>query len=152
MRSCASWPGRRASGASSTSPSPSWRTVRPQSPKLCVRSTCRESDMPRFAYTAVAADGTATKGSVKFTSREEAELALYERELRDIRVTEKKSILQFEISGPRVKLADLMNLSRQMAAFVRAGLPILDAVRTIAEDTDNSSVRRVMQDIEQGLR
>lgn len=108
--------------------------------------------MPRFAYTAVSADGTTTKGSVKFTSREQAELALYERELRDIRVTEKKSILQLEISGPRVKLADLMNLSRQMAAFVRAGLPILDAVRTIAEESDNSSVRRVMQDIEEGLR
>jgi type IV pilus assembly protein PilC len=39
-----------------------------------------------------------------------------------------------------------------MAAFVRAGLPILEAVHTIGEEAENSSVRRVMQDIEEGLR
>jgi type IV pilus assembly protein PilC len=45
-----------------------------------------------------------------------------------------------------------MHLSRQMAAFVRAGLPILEAVHTIAEEAENSSLRRVMYDIEDGLR
>jgi type IV pilus assembly protein PilC len=108
--------------------------------------------MPKYAYTAVAADGTTAKGTGKFSSREAAELALYDRELRDIRVNEKKNFLQLEVSGPRVKLADLMHVSRQMAAFVRAGLPILDAVRTIAQESENSSVRRVMHDIEEGLR
>jgi type IV pilus assembly protein PilC len=39
-----------------------------------------------------------------------------------------------------------------MAAFVRAGLPILEAVHTIGEEATNSSVRRVMQEIEDGLR
>ncbi len=45
-----------------------------------------------------------------------------------------------------------MHLSRQMAAFIRAGLPILDAVHTIGDEADNSSVRRMMADIEDGLR
>lgn len=108
--------------------------------------------MPKYAYTAVAVDGSETKGSGKFDSREAAELALYEQEMRDIRVTEKTSVLQFEISGPRVKPTDLMHLSRQMAAFVRAGLPILDAVHEIAAEAANSSVRRTMHDIEDSLR
>ena len=108
--------------------------------------------MPRFSYQAVALDGHAVKGSEKGDSRSAVELALYDRELRDIRLSEKKSLLQTELSGPRVKRADLMHLSRQMAAFVRAGLPILDAVHSIAEESNNSSVRRVMHDIEDGLR
>ncbi|HEV7205257.1 MAG TPA: type II secretion system F family protein [Jatrophihabitans sp.] len=108
--------------------------------------------MPKFAYVATAPDGLQAKGVEKADSRSAAELALYDRELRDIRVTEKKSILQLEISGPRVKREDLMHLSRQMAAFVRAGLPILDAVHTIAQETENSSVRVVMEDIEESLR
>jgi type IV pilus assembly protein PilC len=108
--------------------------------------------MPKFAHVAIGADGQPAKGVEKADNRSAVELALYDRELRDIRVTEKKTFLQAEISGPRVKRADLMHLSRQMAAFVRAGLPILEAVHTIAQESTNSSVRRVMHDIEDGLR
>jgi type IV pilus assembly protein PilC len=108
--------------------------------------------MPRFSYQAVALDGRPVKGVEKADSRAVVELALYDRELRDIQVAEKTGVLQSELSGPRVKRAELMHLSRQMAAFVRAGMPILDAVRSIAEESTNSSVRRVMHDIEDGLR
>ena len=108
--------------------------------------------MPKFAYVAVAPDGQEARGVETADNRSAAQLALYDRQFRDIRLTEKKSILQAELSGPRVKRDDLMHLSRQMAAFVRAGLPILEAVHTIGEETDNSSVRRVMNDIEDGLR
>ncbi|GAA3666952.1 type II secretion system F family protein [Nocardioides ginsengisoli] len=45
-----------------------------------------------------------------------------------------------------------MHLSRQIAAFLRAGLPILDAVHSIGAESENSSVRRMMHDIEDGLR
>jgi type IV pilus assembly protein PilC len=108
--------------------------------------------MPKFAYVAVGPDGQQSKGVEKSDSRNAVELALYDRELRDIQVTEKKSFLHAELSGPRVKRDDLMHLSRQMAAFVRAGLPVLEAVHTIGTESDNSSVRRVMNDIEEGLR
>ena len=108
--------------------------------------------MPRFAYTAIATDGSTSSGTEKFDSRAAAELALYDRELRDIRVVEKRSVLQMDIAGSSVKRADLMHLSRQLAAFVRAGLPILDAVHTIAAESENASTRRVMHDIEDSLR
>lgn len=65
---------------------------------------------------------------------------------------EKTSILQYEISGPRIKREHVMHLSRQIAAFLRAGLPILDAVHSIGAESENSSVRRMMHDIEDGLR
>jgi len=108
--------------------------------------------MPRFAYVAVTPDGQQVKGTARASSRGEAEIALYGRELRDLWVKEKKSILQYEISGPRIKKADVMHLSRQVAAFLRAGLPILDAVHTIGAESESSSVRRMMNEIEDGLR
>jgi type IV pilus assembly protein PilC len=108
--------------------------------------------MPKFAYIAVAPDGQESKGVEKADTRGAAELALYDRELRGIQVSEKKSFLQLELSGSRIKRDDLMHLSRQLAAFVRAGLPVLEAVHTIGAESDNSSVRRVMNDIEDGLR
>ncbi|MGO4256737.1 type II secretion system F family protein [Marmoricola sp. RAF53] len=108
--------------------------------------------MPKYAYVGTDVTGAQVKGTEKAPSRTDAELALYERELRDLKVTEKTSILQFEITGPRITKAEVMHMSRQMAAFLRAGLPILDAVHSIGAEAENSSVRRMMQDIEDGLR
>lgn len=108
--------------------------------------------MPKFAYVGVDPTGQSVRGTHKAASRGDAEVALYEQELRDLRVHEKTSILQYEISGPRIKREEVMHLSRQIAAFLRAGLPILDAVHSIGADSENSSVRRMMHDIEDGLR
>ncbi|TNM50219.1 type II secretion system F family protein [Nocardioides albidus] len=108
--------------------------------------------MPKYAFAGVDVDGNRVKGSHKAPSRGDAEIALFERNLRDLRVTEKKGLLQYEISGPRIKREHVMHLSRQIAAFLRAGLPILDAVHSIGAESDNSSVRRMMHDIEDRLR
>jgi len=108
--------------------------------------------MPRFAYVGVNVEGHEVKGTQKASSRADAEVSLYEQHVRHLRVTEKKSVLQYEISGPRIKREAVMHLSRQIAAFLRAGLPILEAVHTIGTESENSSVRRMMNDIEDGLR
>jgi len=108
--------------------------------------------MPKFAYVGVTLDGNQIKGTHRAATRADAEVALYERQVRHLRVTEKASVLRYEISGPRIKREAVMHLSRQIAAFLRAGLPILEAVHTISTENDNSSVRRMMNDIEDGLR
>jgi type IV pilus assembly protein PilC len=108
--------------------------------------------VPRFSYVATDPAGQTARGTEKADSRDAVELALYERELRDIRIEEKKSFLQFELSAKRVKREEVMHLSRQLGAFVRAGLPLIDAVHTLGEEAANSSVRRMMLEIEEGLR
>jgi type IV pilus assembly protein PilC len=108
--------------------------------------------MPKFSYSATLPSGDFARGSHKAASREAAELALYERELRNIRVVEQKSFLQLELTAPRVKRESVMHLSRQLGAFISAGLPLVDAVRLIAEEAPNSSLKRVMNEVEVGLR
>lgn len=108
--------------------------------------------MPRFTYVATAVDGSEVTGSGRFDNEEAAHLALYEQELRGIRVTEKQSLLQKEVSAPRVKREEVMHLSRQLGAFVRAGIPVLDAVQVLGEEAPNSSMKRMLSDIEDGLR
>ena len=108
--------------------------------------------MPRFSYTATLPTGEPTRGSQKAATREAVELALYERELRNIHVAESRSVLQKEILAPRVKRAEVMHLSRQLGAFIRAGLPLIEAVHIIGTESDNSSMRRMMLSVEHGLR
>lgn len=108
--------------------------------------------MPSFSYTATMPSGQQARGTEKAPSREAVELALYERAFRDIRVQPKKSLLQAELTAPRVKRDELMHLSRQLGAFIRAGLPLIDAVHTIGTESANSSVRKMMAEVEQQLR
>ena len=108
--------------------------------------------MIKYAYVAVGPDGQAASGVHKAPSREAAELALYGRDLRDIRLTERKGVLAMEVSAPRVKREEVMHLSRQLGAFIRAGLPLIEAVRTLGQEAPNTSVRRMMAQVEEGLR
>jgi type IV pilus assembly protein PilC len=108
--------------------------------------------MPRYSYSATLPTGQLTRGTRKAASQEAAELALYEQELRNIRVVERKSVLQLEITEPKVKRDLVMNLSRQLGAFISAGLPLVDAVRLIADEASNSQLKRVMNEVEVGLR
>ncbi len=108
--------------------------------------------MPRFSYSATLPSGELARGSHKAASQEAAELALYEQELRNIRVVERKSVLQLEITAPRVQRVEVMNISRQLGAFIAAGLPLVDAVRLIGEEASKTSVKRVMAEVEVGLR
>src|SRR5215218_6813597 len=91
-------------------------------------------------------------GSHRAASREAAEIALYEQELRNIRVVQKKSILKAEITPTRVKREEVMHLSRQLGAFIAAGLPLVDAVNLIGQEASNNTIRKLMTETEVGLR
>jgi len=79
------------------------------------------------------------------------ELALLERDLSDVTLTRRKNPFKADLWAKRVKRGEVMHLSRQLSAFIRAGLPLLAAVQTLGEETDNPSVRRMLDDVEEGL-
>jgi len=64
----------------------------------------------------------------------------------------KKSILQFEITKKKVPRKDLMHFSRQLAVFIKAGIPILDALETIESETGNKFFKQVLGDMIESLR
>jgi type IV pilus assembly protein PilC len=106
----------------------------------------------RYAYVAVEPNGKTTRGTTRAQSREDAELALYEKELRQIRVKEKPGLLQIEITARRVKQEEVMHLTRQLGAFVQAGMPLTDSVHSLGRESSNATVRRMMFEVEDGLR
>jgi type IV pilus assembly protein PilC len=64
----------------------------------------------------------------------------------------KKSILQMEITPAKVKRDELMHLSRQLGAFVHAGLPLIEAVTILAEEARSTTLRKALVEIGDGLR
>ena len=95
--------------------------------------------MTRYSYVAVELDGSTKRGTTRADSREDAELALYERELRNIRLTEKPGLLKLEITARRVKREEVMHLTRQLGAFVQAGMPLTESVHSLGREADNST-------------
>jgi type IV pilus assembly protein PilC len=108
--------------------------------------------MAKYAYVGTGSDGVVATGIERAASREAAELALHELKLRDVTLVEKKSLLRAELRAPRVKRDQVMNLTRQLGAFIRAGLPVVDAVRALGSEAKNTAVRRMMEQVEDGLR
>jgi len=108
--------------------------------------------MTAYTYVATEADGRTATGKTKATNRDAAEDTLYGRGLLDVELTEKKGLLQTELMAKKVKRVEIMHLSRQLGAFIHAGLPLVDAVHSLGAEAGNPSVRRMMAEVEDRLR
>jgi type IV pilus assembly protein PilC len=108
--------------------------------------------MSRFAFTAIAGDGSTVTGIERADSTGAAHLALVDRGYQPLQLSEKRSILQFEITQKRVPHKDVMHFSRQLAVFVKAGIPILEALEVIANETTNKIFRKALFEMIESLQ
>ncbi len=108
--------------------------------------------MPKFAYVALAPNGVQATGVQDAPTIAAARMALVQQSLRVQKIEPKKSWTQIELTPKRIKPADLMHFSRQMSAFLRAGIPILDAIQVLGEENDKPAVRRVLAAVSDDLR
>ena len=72
---------------------------------------------------------------------------LIQRGLQPIDVKEHKSILKFEITKKTVSRKEIMHFSRQLSVFVEAGIPIMEALEVIAEETTDKLLKKVLLDM-----
>jgi type IV pilus assembly protein PilC len=108
--------------------------------------------MPKFQYLALGPEGAPARGVQDAPSLAAARLALVQAGLRITKIEPKTSWTQLEITPKRIKPQDLMHLSRQLSAFLQAGIPILDAITTLGQESDKAAVRRVLDDLGGDLR
>lgn len=108
--------------------------------------------MPKFKYVAVDPSGAKVSGVVDAASAVRVRNDLVGRSFHDVQVKERKSIAKFEITTKKLKPVDLMNFSRQFAAFLRAGIPILDSLDALQDDASNPQLKQVLIDIADALR
>ncbi len=79
-------------------------------------------------------------------------VALLERGLEPLEVTTRKSVFSLEITKKKVPRSDVMNFTRQLAVFMKAGIPIMEALEVIVEETSNKLMRAVLRDVYDSLR
>ena len=64
----------------------------------------------------------------------------------------RKSLLQFELTRKKIPRKDLMHFSRQLAVFIKAGIPIIDALEAIREEMGNKFFAAILEDIVDRLK
>jgi type IV pilus assembly protein PilC len=105
------------------------------------------STIETYRYRALDQSGNQVTGTEKASSVSAAHLMLIQRGLDPIDVKEHKSVLQFEITKKVVSRKEIMHFSRQLSVFIEAGIPIMEALELISEETSDKILHRVLLDM-----
>jgi type IV pilus assembly protein PilC len=108
--------------------------------------------MAKFKYSATNATGQTISGIEDAVTVGQARATLAQRDLDVLEIAEKKSVLRLELTKSKVKRKDLMHFSRQLSVFIRAGIPIIDGLETIAEDTGSKPLQKALVEMAESLR
>jgi type IV pilus assembly protein PilC len=130
------------------------KPAKPAKPTKAMKPAKAKKEQPpqKFRYTALNDTGERVTGVEMALSSGAAHVALLTRGLQPLEVSAKQSILKFEITKKKVPRQDVMNFTRQLAVFMKAGIPIMEALEVIVEETQNKMLKNVLNDMVESLR
>lgn len=100
----------------------------------------------KYRYEGETIQGERVKGVIEAPSANAARNELAIQGLRVTKISERKG-LQVEITKQKVPLVEIMHFSRQMATFLRAGVPVTEALDNLRQDAENARFRMVLGDV-----
>lgn len=100
----------------------------------------------KYRYEAETLEGERVKGEIVAVSAHVARNELAVQGMRVHKLSERKG-LNVEITKQKVPLVDIMHFSRQMATFLRAGVPVTEALANLREDAENKRFRELLGDV-----
>jgi type IV pilus assembly protein PilC len=111
--------------------------------------------MPLFEYTARnAANGQIQKGQLEAQSKDEVSAHLRKNRLILVNVREAPKQIKLSLGQPRIKTRDIVIFTRQFATMINAGLPLVQSLTILAQQTENKALREVTKavvyDVESG--
>jgi len=113
--------------------------------------------MAKFQYQGRDAKGAAVEGVLEVMSVNMAASELARKGITPIKITEqeeKKSSLgamNIQIFTPKVNLDELIIFCRQMNALTRAGIPIIRAMKGLADSTKSEVLKLTLYDVARRL-
>ena len=92
--------------------------------------------MATFEYTARNAQGQETTGTMEAASRDEVVTNLRKNRMVLVRLREAKKTKR----GARVPTRDVVIFTRQFATMINSGLPLVQALDILAQQTENKAL------------
>jgi len=107
--------------------------------------------MPHYRYTATDAAGTTVKAKAESRNERELRDALLLQNLDVQSIKEQHRFGDIELGKSRVPPMEIMQFSRQMATFVRAGISIPEGLDVIIDSTSSKRFRVILQDVSEAI-
>lgn len=102
--------------------------------------------MPTFAYVARTRDGKKKAGTLVAENRQALLRSLQSQGLTPDQIRESGGKVAAR-RGPRVKTTEILVFTRQLSTIVNAGLPLLQGLDILAEQTEDARFANVLQEI-----
>jgi type IV pilus assembly protein PilC len=111
--------------------------------------------MPLFEYTARnTSNGQIQKGQLDVASKDEVNAYLRKNRLLLVNVREAPKQIKLSLGPGRVRTRDVVIFTRQFATMINAGLPLVQSLNILAQQTENKTLREVTKavvyDVESG--
>lgn len=110
--------------------------------------------MPTYAYTARAKNGTKQQGTLTADTRQAASQMLQQKGLIADKLVEKKGRMAGPKLNRKVKTTELLVFTRQLSTIVSAGLPLMQGLDILADQTEDPNfgaiIDAIAQDVESG--
>lgn len=104
--------------------------------------------MPMFIYKARNRAGKKVKGEVEFPSQVLAEKYLLRKGMTQLKVKPKpKDLLEGTPLGGKVKSRDMVVFSRQFSTMINSGVPVLQGLQVMCEQTENKALKRILNQV-----
>lgn len=100
--------------------------------------------MPGFKYVAVTPEGKKVRAKAEAVNADSLRHELLARELEVKQIRRRRKFTEIEVTKRRVPREDIMHFSRQVASFVRAGIPLVDALDTVRETASNPRLQEIL--------
>jgi len=113
--------------------------------------------MALFQYTARNPQGKVVTGSLDAAAQSEAVKQLREQGLTPTELTEgaaqgsKTAQKREKGKRGRVRLDDLVIISRQFATMIRAGLPLIEVLNILAEQSEKAAMKTILKQVEEDV-
>lgn len=103
--------------------------------------------MPTYSYTARTVEGEIVNGTLSAADSTSAAIELRRKNLIVIEIKEVKKHPLLMLFAPKVKAKEITVFTRLLCTMTSAGVPLVDSLETLQEQTESTTLRKVLGNI-----
>lgn len=108
--------------------------------------------MPIFEYKGRTLAGTSVSGELKAKDRNELEKLLRNNKILVSSLIKKPSSINLSFGRKRIKKVHLSRFTRQFATMIGAGLPMVQCLEILAQQSDSAEMRKVISQVKESVQ
>ncbi|MBD3168829.1 MAG: type II secretion system F family protein [candidate division Zixibacteria bacterium] len=108
--------------------------------------------MALFEYKGKSVSGNPVTGTLSAKNKQELERMLRKRRILVTEVVKKPSQINISIGQKKIKKIDISRFTRQFATMISAGLPMVQCLEILAQQSENPEMRRVINEVKESVQ